>query len=261
MHRVFLLLPLLFLLLTAQAPEQQTIPSGATGGANAEMYSLGYLNCTAYANVDNAGGGTPKSGTRPGCKPVVMMRGRMRWRCIFPVVPMIDDTLKLYEWQNWSGSAALTNPPQVYSIRGSHVGSCQPEIKLAASASAFDNAGAPRPMMALRAFWALNSSATANQSPSNPLGLPSANWKDGQANSFMNVIENIHFNTNGHAGAIGLTAPGAQNSGIYNIKVTATNSFAGIYGLPGRNSVAGNIEVIGGQHCIGGGSVWGSQSR
>ena len=240
---------LLFLLFSSYA--EATIPSAASSDFR---FSLGYLVCDFYSGVvdDDVTNSTVKLQE---CiddaydnQLVAFLTGCGTYR--------ISDTLTLYEWQLWNPSSSppgpRTPPRENHVLRGTHTcsGSIRPTLKLVnGSLPTFDTTSLPRPMLAVRQFKALNSAATSKVKPTNPLADP-ANFSDFTPNIFVILIEGINFDTNSHAGAIGVVSPGAQGCGFFNSKITATNSFAGIYGVPEANGVTANIEIIGGQSGI-----------
>lgn len=228
------------------------MPASAIADAR---YSLGYLVCDYYTNVsgNDSTNNTPGTNDLNTCikdaydnQLVAFLSACGTYR--------ISTTLKMYEWIGWNSStnAAISSPPfNTNILRGTHLcgGVVRPIVKLNASASGFTDAANPRPMIAVRTFEAQNSGAVVGTAPSNPLGLPS-NFRNRDAQCFQTFIEGIDFHTNANAGAIGVVFPCAQGSGFFNSTITATSSYAGMVGLPGRNSVTANISVTGGQYCF-----------
>jgi hypothetical protein len=231
---------------------EAAIPPAA---ASDTRYALGYLVCDYYANVNANDSTNNTSGTNDlntcitdayNNQLVAFLSGCGTYR--------INATLKMYEWIAWnsaSGAAVASPPLNTNILRGTHtcVGGARPVVRLATSATSFDDAANPRPMIAVRTFEATASGAVVGTAPSNPLAVP-LNFRNRDAQCFQTVIEGVDFHTNGHAGAIGVAFPCAQGSGFFNSTVTATSSYAGIVGLPGRNSASVNISVTGGQYCF-----------
>ena len=159
----------------------------------------------------------------------------------------ISSALRCYRWQAASGGSP---PPQTHQLYGASYPS-RPVIKLTSSSVAgFTSAAAPRAMLVF-AQWRPTSgtiSPPTDLTSWNPLSSlpPGGPWTSNTPNLFYETLSSIDFDTNGNAGAVGLVMATAQNSYLGDCKVTATGSYAGIMGLPGRDSPSRNIEVIGG---------------
>jgi hypothetical protein len=122
----------------------------------------------------------------------------------------------------------------------------RPRLRLARSARGFDDPAKFKPMIAFRMLRATKASATRSVPLAHPLDVPEG-FENAAAIGFGEKLCNLDFDCGGHAGAVGLHAPMAQDSTVLNVRVDATGAYAGFDGLPGRNSVTGNIEVIGGR--------------
>lgn len=265
-------LSLLFFLLLAPAPATATPPQAAVDDYR---YKLGFLVCDYYANV------TSDSGLNATTSLQTCIDDAWTDQLVFFLegcgTYLISDTLKLYEWEQWNDSrnAANGSPIQSHALRGTHLcgGGARPEIKLVNNAPGFGNVAAPRPMINLRNFEAQNTNATGNPLPSHPLvycdNPPSnpctdpPNFRDRNSVASEEMFEGINIHTNGangNAGAIGIQFDSAQSCYLLNSKITATGSVAGIYGVPGRGSITGNIEVIGGKYNIVTGNVGGGMT-
>jgi len=213
----------LFLLLCT-VPAWATIPLAASNHAD---YALGYLHCDLYPGVDKNGAGSPTTNTQQ-IQICIEDAYASQLTAYFAFGSyVINDTLKVYEWANWCGSAACATPVNNHVIRG-EAGNAGgwPEIKLAASASGFTSAVSPRPMIAFRSQIACSSAAVPNAEPTNPLLIPVPGWKgrsdcgcasgcgnsDNGGNYFYEVLEGFRFNTNSNAGAIAVLMPGQSSS-------------------------------------------------
>jgi hypothetical protein len=172
-----------------------------------------------------------------------------------PGTYQISDSLKCYNWQLWDPlrdrSDTINAVLECNTLWGSASATNRPVIKLAASASHFDDTNHPRPLISFRNFAAANSNAVAKVLPADPLptdalGTPE-NFTDAAASLFCNELRGIDFDCNGHAGAFGVFFRAAQGSAIVDVRVDATDAYAGIWGVPGRNSGGMNIEVEGGK--------------
>jgi Pectate lyase superfamily protein len=213
-------------------------------------YDLGYLVCDYYSGVSGSGTGD----SEPGINDCIVDAYNNQLTAYLNTCGtyIIGDSLVLYKHQNMDASGKLlAMPPQNHVFRGRHAcaGGTRPVVKLKANATGFTTASAPRPMVAFRGFEETSPSAIAGLKPSNPLFDPALHKEAGR-NSMSNIFEGIDLDTNNNAGAIGLVNATAQNSGTFNVKVTATGSFAGLYAPPGRTSVTANVEVNGGQYGI-----------
>jgi hypothetical protein len=214
-----------------------TIPAAAKSDPR---YKLGYLVVTYYPGVDSRG----LTDSTAGLQQALRDAAATKIPLLFPSgVYLISDTLKAYDWTmvgDYCCGAA-------YTLIGSTLGTQRPIIRLAHTAPAFDHVATPRPLLAMRKFQAVNTSAVWGAQPSDPLyGLPD-NFGDGSAGIFGWELRGIDFDTGGHPGAVGVTFAAAQDSSMENVRVVATGSYGGIFGVPGRDDGAANIEVEGGQ--------------
>lgn len=212
----------------------------------AALRSAGYTIATDFAGVRNDGLGDPVA-CRAGLQAAILSAFNNRASLIIPGgTYVISDYLYAYTWRPWDASkndATNTNQKN-HVIVGSYSGA-RPIIKLANSAPNFDSLGSLRPVLIFRQFEATGSTGTGNPIPSNPLSVPTG-FRGGAYTVFRHELRNIEIDTNQHVGAVGLYFPAAQDSDVQDIKVTATNSAIGIWGLPGRTMGARNLEVVGG---------------
>ncbi len=231
------------------------IPLAASNHAD---FALGYLHCELYPGVNNAGGGSATTNTTQIniCLQDAFNNNLAAW---FPCGTYnINGMLFVYEWNNWQTSNNQMQTPDQRSvvIRGSRVGCTKPVIKLAASSSGFTDSANPRPMLHIRGFDSDNANAVANAQPSEWDETP-ANMTGTGRHLFEDFINNIEFDTNANAGAICLSWGTGQMSAVEDVKCTATSSWGGIYSIPGQGGYMVNFEVIGGQHCIVSGELYG----
>ena len=248
---------LFFFLLLVASTAHATIPGAASSDPD---YALGYLHCDKYTGVVAGAGGNATTNTARFNECIQDAADNALaayWNC---GTYLINDTVKGYEWQNWVGGKAEGPEPKNFILRGSREGGCKPTLELVSGSTGFTNASVPRPALLLRSFWAKSSSAPLNGAPTtNLFALPAPGesaWRDGQANFFAPVIDNLKIDLNANAGAVGVSLLSAQNAGIYDIEVTGSSFFAGVYGLPGRNATTAKVTVTGGTHCIGNGGSW-----
>jgi hypothetical protein len=155
----------------------------------------------------------------------------------------------------WKERGGTGFPRQNHILVGDTSNGNRPVIKLAASAPLFDNPSTPKAMLVfihyqgdgtkdwtieeLRAFDPVAMTQGTN--------IPAGGIVNCTADIFDEVLRDIDFDCSGHAGAIGVFYAAAQKSVMFNVKVNAVNAHTGIWGIPGRNCGAVNIEVQGGR--------------
>lgn len=214
-------------------------------------YELGYLVVTYYAGVNTDGTGD----CAPGINEAIYDANDKDLVLLFPPgVYQVKETLKCYHWATWNAMYNRPNNPpfanKAHTLVGISDGDERAVIKLAADAVGFDNPSNPMPVIVWRYFTALNSSAVEKIEPDDPFkGVP-ANYKNQPNVIFGWVFRNIDIDLNDHAGAIGGHFSSAQRGGVMDVRIDATNAYAGIYGVPGRNSFIVNTEIEGGQYGI-----------
>lgn len=212
------------------------------------LFNMGYLVATYYSGVKKDGTGDSTLGLQDAIDDAY----NNKLTLYIPTgTYIISDTLRAYEWVNWNASKGTAGGPNPrnHVIRGQS-GASRPVIKLKSGAlSKFDNPSSPRPMIAYRLFTADNENAIANAMPAHPLTNPPNFW-NGDAMYFDEMLQGVNFDTSDHVGAIGVTFDTAQGCSLLDVKVDATNSYAGFYQLPGRNSITANIEVTGGKYGV-----------
>jgi hypothetical protein len=167
----------------------------------------------------------------------------------------ISNHLRCYQWQRgtsfnniWGGHnlhGASYNPATGLPAR--------PKIKLAASAPNFDSVISYRPMLVLAVFIDTNGYSPPATEPTipadltfDPMTIPTG-WFWGVGDAFMSSLFNIDFDTNNHAGAVGVDWSTCQNCHVQNVTVTSNNSWASFIGLPGTGSASVNISGAGGK--------------
>lgn len=257
----FRVLPVLLGFLSSIANLHAGIPQAATDDPRDK---LGYLVVTYYPGVDPPGTGDSLSGLQAAVDDAYA-NGLVT---LFPTgTYVISNTLRcrafhLTTGTNTDGSVKLgTNPCQTntFILQGSRLGS-RPVIKLAAAPAAdFDNTANVRPVLLFRLYQSTAYPNEANADPpeSTPLAA-AAGYKIDSSYLFNWELRDLDVDCGGHAGAVGVVFPAAQGSLIANVRVQATGAFAGIYGLPGRNWGAVNLEVEGGRYGIRTGTPAGS---
>lgn len=216
-------------------------------------FKLGYLVVTHYPDVKNDGTGDSTAGIQQ----AIADAYEQNMTVLFPAGEyVISDSLKCYKYQLWSASRAATadkakhraeNPPKSnHVLVGETSNGSRPVLRLAANAAGFGDPEKPRPMLAFRNFRAIAPEGAKPAEPENPMDLPD-NFEDATANLFGEILCNIDFDCGGNPGAIGIKAAAAQDSSILNVRINAEGALVGLHGLPGRNSVTGNIEIQGGR--------------
>lgn len=122
----------------------------------------------------------------------------------------------------------------------------RPLIKIATSATAWDSVSPvegsvpPKPIIRFR----------HDQQASDGHGGGVADGLYDSNQNFYSMLRGVNFDTSTKGGAAGVQMDAAQNSSIENVKVTATSSYAGFYGLPSRSWGGINLEVEGGKYGI-----------
>ena len=130
-----------------------------------------------------------------------------------------------------AGVSAENSPHHV--LVGSTAGSLRPLIRLASNAPSFDTVGGKKAVIRF------------SHDDTDPDLI-----YNNQNQNFYSMLRGIDVDCNHHRGAVGVQFDAAQDSSVENVRVTATDAFAGFYGLPSRAAGAVNIEVQGGQYGI-----------
>jgi len=227
-------------------------------------YKLGYLVVTYYSGVTNNGTGDSLAGLQAAVNDAYSNN----LVALFPSgTYVISDSLRCRDFHvasgtNTDGSVKLgANPCQskAFILQGSRLGA-RPVIKLADTpVGNFGDTNNVRPLLMFRLYQSTQypNQPAVDPPDTNILGAPTGYQVD-SSYLFNWELRYLDFDCNGHAGAIGVVFPSAQGSLIANVRVNATNAFAGFYGLPGRNWGAVNIEVNGGRYGIRTGTAAGS---
>jgi len=224
-----------------------TIPQAAKEDPR---YDLGYLVVTYYDGVNPDGTGD----SAPGIQEAIYDAFDNKLVVLFPPgVYQVSDAIKCYYWAHWDAQRnRASNPPGLksHALVGSTIGGSRPLLKLAPDADGYDDPLNPKPVVVWRYFTAINSDGVNKIEPGDPLSGVPENYRD-QANVIFGwTFRNIDIDVNEHAGAIGGAFKSAQNCGVMNTRIDATNGYSGIFGVPGRNSFIANIEVEGGTYGI-----------
>jgi len=239
----------------------RSIPSAALRDPR---YALGYLVATYYPGVTNNGTGDCRAGIQAALDDAYaanqiyqralytelaatnyVMPFTNRPVAVFfpPGTYQISDVLQCYEWVN------ISEVPDYGfdSLIGSTEGLARPKIILAAGAPNYQSTSAPRQMISFRCFKGTNGVPVPVP---NPMSAPTnfTDWNGGNMDG--PELRNIDFDCNNNPGAVGVVFTGAQGCSMENVKVSATNAFAGFYELPGAGAVSANLEVDGGQYGV-----------
>ncbi len=232
------------------APAAWCLPAGA---ASDDLFKKGFLNVNFYnVYIGNTTNATTIQNTTDAINLAIKDARDNHVALYFPNesatvrgIYVVNNTL---EARTYCYNAPIvidsgaTKVPFSIAMVGDTTGGLRPLIKLAASGtSGFDNSATPKAVVLFRNFD--NSGAGTTGYPDNA----SASLEDSNSGYFQ-MIRGIDIDCGGHAGAVGLVFNEAQDSSIENVKVTATNAYSGICGLPGRAAGAVNVEVVGGQY-------------
>jgi hypothetical protein len=245
---------ILGLALTALAPTLKLCATDLTDPQNAAILDRwGYVNVLAY--------GADPSGQRDSTKAIqaALDDGYSQGKAV--LVPqgtfLISDTLRCYKtWSQAPGRKNVTPfPSRCHIIVGENRDGKRPLIKLAAEAPKFDDVENPRAMIVFANFCTADR-AWSNEEISNidpmriPYGViaPPGGVVMAAADLFDEYLSGVDFDCNRHAGGVGVLFPAAQKSVLADVKVNAAGAHTGIYGIPGRNMGAVNIEVVGGKY-------------
>lgn len=250
MIKVARLAVVLILLFGAAANALAEIPEAARSDPR---FAMGYLVVTHYPGVTNDGTGDSTAGLQQ----AIDDASRERMTVLFPSGEyLISDSLKCYKYQLWSEARAATavkpkhateHPEGTFILFGENSDGARPVIRLSSEAKGFDDPEQPRPMLVFRNFRATTKAGARPKEPQNPLEPPK-DFEDATAMLFGVKLCNIDFDCANRPGAIGVSIPTAQVSAAVNIRVNAEGAYAGFHGLPGRNSISANLEVVGGQY-------------
>lgn len=241
-------------------PSAADIPEKARQDAR---FQLGYLVATAYPGVASDGSGDSTAGLQQAIEDAY----REDMTLLLPAGEYtITKPLTCIEWQirpkasapgenenylSGTGEKILVNgidPMEAnHVLIGESRDGRRPVIRLAKDAQGFDDPEHPTPMITFRCIRATIEGITSIPELKHPLETPEG-FENATAILFNEKMANIDFDCGGHPGAIGLHTVMAQDSTLLNIRVNAEGAFAGIQGVPGRNSVTGNIEVVGGRY-------------
>jgi len=215
-----------------------------------ELRDIGYLLVTDYSGVHSDGTGDSTTGIQ-NCIDDANAGGNPVW---FPYgTYIISAPLQCYNWNLWSvGQGFAVTNTMVHNLQGEwRANGTRPLIKIHNTATIFNNTGTPAPMIGFRCYEANDAGGTSPPAtpPANPMTVPSG-WSAIDPNLFSNSLRGIDFDTNGHAGAVGVQFPGAQWNFLERVKVTSTDSYASFGNLPSTGSAIVNIEGVGGQYGI-----------
>lgn len=162
----------------------------------------------------------------------------------------------LYCDKYWPKRGGANFPSNCHMLFGDDSDGTRPVIKLAQSATAFDNTSNPKTMLAFMHYQGdseTNIRTLEQLRAMNPVTMtqgvtvPVGGIINATADIFDEVLRDIDFDCSGHAGAVGVFYCSAQKCVMFNVKVNAVNAHTGIWGVPGRNGGIANLEVQGGR--------------
>lgn len=228
-------------------------------------FKLGYLVVTAYPGVSNDGSVDSTAGIQQAIEDA-------RQNEMTVLIPageyLVSDTLRCFNWQVWNADKAVTAEKTKQATAGYNTGhhvifgeekdGKRPLIRLSEKAKGFDDPEKTKPIIAFRMIRATEATSTEPVDLAHPLDTPKG-FENAPAIVFGEKLANVDFDCGGNAGAVAIHMPVAQDSTILNVRINAEGAYAGFDGLPGRNSVTGNVEVVGGRiGIINSGSIAGS---
>lgn len=149
----------------------------------------------------------------------------------------VNDTLKAYADGEDKNSPAVGNGIQIVGEANNALG--RPILKLVTNAPGFAD---PSKRKILLDFLTC-ADAQADYACT-------GSYVEKPGRGYFHLLRGINLHTNGNRGAVGLYFNQAQDSSIEDVKVFASGSVAGIWGLPSRGSGGVNIEVDGGRYGI-----------
>lgn len=195
------------------------------------LYAKGYLVVTRYAAVHRDG--TDAAATTAGLNEAIDDAYAHNLIAYLPTgTYLVDATLTAITKSGWDGvTDDFSTPRNHIAIVGSTLGR-RPLIKLAAGALGFGDPASPKPMLEFRNFDKNNTGEEIS----------------GQG--YHQMLRGVDLDCSGHPGAIGLYFNNAQNSSIENVKITATDAFCGLHGMPSAGTGVVNIEIEGGRYGI-----------
>ncbi len=233
--------------------------NGEYSDAQKEILSLGYLDVTwdGYGATANIHSDDDREAFQNAIDDAYQHRLAV---FVPPGTYEIGNSLGLYRWRNSAQdknpNVLVGNPPDA----DNPLGTARPVIRLKPNAPGFGDSNDPRAMLEVQTFSRNSPNTPITPKPDNsptaaPFAVPEGYGYSEQPGDTMYVdIRNVNFDTNNNPGAIGVYFPGAQNSTIVNVKITATGSYSGFAGIPGAGGGARNIEVDGGTHALYGSS-------
>jgi len=245
---------ILGLVLTVLAPTLKLGAVDLTDPKNAAILDRwGYVNVLAYE--------ADPTGQRDSTKAIqaALDDGYRQGKAV--LVPLgtflISDTLRCYKsWSQAPGRKNVTPFPSLcHIIVGENRDGKRPLVKLATTAPKFDDAETPRAMIAFANFCTADRAWSAEEiSKIDPMRIPygvippPGGVVMAAADLFDEYLSGVDFDCGRHPGGVGVLFPAAQKSAMVDVKVYAEGAHTGIYGIPGRNMGAVNIEVVGGKY-------------
>lgn len=218
-----------------------TIPAAAIAH---DLYKYGYLVFETYSGIE---ANNPAFDNRAKIQEALndaRNAGLVLWFETKNAIWYVSDFLEMYFFRQFGASF-----PQVqFQVRGRPNGPAT--IKLMPSATGFSNAASPRPLIVWRYYEAQNESAQLTDRPSNPYTGTMPNWNSIPPSAFHFCISHLNLDVSGFAGAVGIIAHSAQNSQLNKMKITATNAYSCIRGLPLAQGLVHDVECIGGRYAI-----------
>ncbi|MET0535118.1 MAG: glycosyl hydrolase family 28-related protein, partial [Steroidobacter sp.] len=218
------------LLLCFNASAYGPVPPGIP--SNDPYVVAGYLKATLYSGVDPTG----LTDSTAGLQQALNDGYNYGLAVMLPAgTYLVSNTLLREQVYQLTGCGEqLTFTPEAINKSPMLVGepgATRPLIKLANSASGFNNPSSPKPVIHFK-----NNGV--------------AGWEGDADCGFGFVVRGLDINLGtGNSGAVGISMASAQYSTLEDVKITATGAYAGVRGTPSTNVVV-NVEVDGGQYGI-----------
>ncbi|HBE04724.1 MAG: hypothetical protein A2096_13035 [Spirochaetes bacterium GWF1_41_5] len=240
---------LIFLLYFYGIAKTELIMNLPLKAANNKYTELGCLDVTLY--------GADPSGEKDSTKAIqkaVREAYEYNLVCFFPSgTYLVSDTINCIQFASDYNNA---NTIKANVLVGSSKGK-RPVIKLADNAAGFNDDSVKETeidwkkkeiekkttLKAVFNFW--------QNPPNSDPNTVDIEFNNGNRN-YNQVIKGLAIDLSGkdHKGAVGIRFKGAQGCAAQDITIIASNSFAGVFGMPGNGASVANIEIIGGEYGI-----------
>ncbi len=214
---------------------------------NSSMYPLGYLDVTVLG-IDNSG----STDVTNAINDAIVMARDNRLVCYFPsgtylISNSIEAMLLSYDHDGNPNNNHLSDRRKPCVLVG-ECGPNQPVLKLKAGATGFQVPGETTSKAAVIMWASPNQDVTVGGTTIPKGSTDPEDELPGIA--FNQIFRNFTIDLNNNPGAVGIRFAGAQGSSMENIKIIATNAYAGMQRMLGQGSGYYNVEVTGGLYGI-----------